>query len=298
MEIRQLITFCKVAELGSFTKAADALFITQSAVSQQIRLLEKELGVSLFERKIRAIAITPAGQTLYGCARHILALHEETLRKLGQAASTVSGEVRIVASTIPGEHILPPLLSSFRQECPQIRVLTFIADSQRTLEEMRRSQADIGIVGLQPASPQLTCIPWLKDDLILIIPPDHRWQQRQAIGYEELKTEPFILREEGSGTRACIEQALKQRDLSPHDMNITLELGSTEAVKEAVRTGAGVSIVSRRAVKEELEKRQLQELKIMGLPMERAFYIDLHKKRILSPAACKLLEYLRHSSHS
>lgn len=128
MEIIRLRTFCKVAELSSFTKASEALYLTQAAVSQHVQALEHELGVTLFERGARALTLTDAGRKLYGYARHILELHDEAKRDIARVPTALTGEVRIAASTIPAEHILPAVLASFRQQHPQVRVTTLVSD--------------------------------------------------------------------------------------------------------------------------------------------------------------------------
>lgn len=293
MEIIRLRTFCKVVELSSFTKASETLYLTQAAVSQHVQALERELGVTLFERGTRTLTLTDAGRKLYGYAQHILELHDEAKRDIARVPSALTGEVRIAASTIPAEHILPAVLASFRQQHPQVRVTALVSDSEATLTAMRANQADIGVVGLKPTSLRLSFEPLVPDELVLVASPQHRWARRKSVNLDELKSEPFIARESGSGTRIALERALELIGASLAEFNVTLELTNNEAVKEVVLQGAGVSVLSRRAVERELKTRQLKAVAVNGLRIERQFYLVTNKRRVLSPAAQKFVEFLK-----
>ncbi len=296
MEILRLRTFCKVVELNSFTKASEVLYLTQAAVSQHVQALERELGVTLFERGVRTLTLTDAGRRLYDYARRILELHDEAKQEISRVPTALTGEVRIAASTIPAEHILPPVLTSFRQQHPQVRVTVVVSDSEATLTTMRANQADVGVVGLKPTSLRLSFEPLVEDELVLIVPPKHRWARRKSVSLDELKREPFIARESGSGSRWCLERGLEQVGTALTDFNVILELASNEAVKEAVLQGGGVSVLSRRAVERELKARQLKAVAVNGLRMERQFYLVTNKRRVLSSAARKFLEFLDRAS--
>ncbi len=298
LELRHLRTFCKVAELGNFTKAAQVLHYTEAAVSQQIQALEKDLGVALFERTTRSVTLTLAGQRFYGFARKILELHQQALDSVRQVQAELTGEVRLAVSTIPGEHLLPPLLSDFRQRHPKVHLITIVSDSEGALSELIKNRADMGVVGLKPHSPKLKAQVWWKDELVSVVPPKHRFALRPSVDIDELIKEPFVLREQGSGTRRALERALEKIGLSVSDLKIVLELGSTEAVKSAVMSGAGVTVLSRWAVEKDLKGRLLKFVPIKGLTIERHFYLVTNNRRALSPAAQALFDFLQQSSPS
>lgn len=292
MDFARLRTFCKVAELESFTQAARRVHLTQAAVSQQIRALESELGVTLFERGARALALTNAGRKLHEYALRMLELHDDATREIARVATTLTGEVRLAASTIPAEHFLSPLLASFRQQCPQVTVTMLVAGSEATLAMIAANRADIGVAGLKPASPRLSFEPLVNDELVLVVQPTHRWARCKSVGLDELRREPFIAREIGSGTRSCLEQA----GAALASFNLVMELASNEAVKEAVMQGAGVAVLSRRAVERDLNAGRLKAVAVAGLQPHRQFYLVTRKQPVLSPAAQKLAEFLRQSS--
>lgn len=293
MEFRQLITFCKAAEFESFTKAADALFLTQAAVSQQIKSLEQELGARLFERGARGISLTESGRKLHGHATDIIRCCQEMKEAVGGAAREITGEVRLAASTIPGEHLLPERLSRFRTQFPQVRVTMVISDSERTIEEVSANRADMAVVGLRPRSEKLQCDVFELDRLVIVVPRNHPWtRRRKPVTLAELVEEPFVLRAPGSGTRQCLAEALEAADLSLANMNTTLELGSNESVVTAVLQGAGIATVSQLAAARELTSGKLKTAQIEGLNLERKFYLVTKRGRLLSPAAKTLMDAL------
>lgn len=294
MELRQLITFCKVAELQSFTKAAEALFITQAAVSQQIKMLEQELGGRLFEREPRQVTLTEAGRELYPHAKEIIRRCEAMKQAVGQAARTVAGEVRVAASTIPGEHILPERLARFRGAYPQVRVTVLISDSERTLEEISAARVDVAVVGLRPRSERLHWEVFDSDRLVVVVAPSHPWaRRRKPVPLAEFLEAPFVLRSTGSGTRQCLATALEAVGHSLADLKVAVEVGSSEAAKSTVLQGASVSALSVRAVERDLTFRSLRAIEVEGLRLEREFYLVTNPRRLLSPAASVLVNFLR-----
>lgn len=297
MEFRQLITFCKVAEFESFTKAADALFLTQAAVSQHIKSLEQELGARLFERGARGISLTEPGRKLYGHATDIISRCEKMKEAVGGAAREIAGEVRLAASTIPGEHLLPERLSRFRTEFPQVRVTMVISDSERTIEEVATNRADMAVVGLRPRSEKLQCDVFASDRLVIVVLGNHPWaRRRKPVTLAELAEEPFVLRAPGSGTRQCLAEALEDAGLSLAGLNTALELGSNEAVVTAVLQGAGIATISQLAAARELTSGKLKTAQVEGLNLERKFYLVTKRGRLFSPAAKALLDVLPSSS--
>lgn len=291
-EIPHLETFCQAAELLNFTAAADALCLTQAAVSQRIRALETELEVPLFERHAGRVTLTDAGRQLHDYARRILTLHREARQQLGAAGAGLSGELRLAASTVPAEHLLPAILQAFQRSHPAVRVAATVADSAQVLAAVERGDAVLALVGRPGPADWADSKPFARDQLLLIVPPGHRWAKRRSITIDELKQEPLVIRETGSGSRACLEEGLARAGHRPDELRIGLELGSNEAIKEAVLRGAGVALLSGFAVRHDLETGRLRGLSIDALEMSRDLYAVTDRRRVLPPTARAFQEVL------
>lgn len=285
MDLRQLEVFAKVAELGSFSRAAQALSLSQPTVSEHIRALEHELGVRLLDRLGRGAAATPAGQLLLSRAQRILALARETRQAMDGFLGRMSGELAIGASTIPGEYILPPLIGRFKAKYPDISIILLIGDSQSAVDWVTDGRAELAMVGARLPGRAIEYRELIADDLVVIVPAGHPWRQRTDVGVAELRAEPLLIRERGSGTRAALERALGEARLDVGAFRIAGELGSTQAIKQAVKAGVGVSVVSRRAVEEECRAGSLRALRLADLPVARSFYLVVSTERSRSPLA-------------
>jgi DNA-binding transcriptional LysR family regulator len=284
-ELPHLSTFLKAAEHGSFTAAASALGITQAAVSQRIAALEGELRASLFDRRAGKVALTDAGERLYRYARQILALHEQARGDLGGLHPSVSGDLPIAASSVPGECFLPALLSTFHARYPEVHVRATVSDSGEVISDVEKGRASLGLIGQKGESSTLESRPIGRDCLVLITPPGHAWASRRTIALDALCNEPLVVREPGSGTRSTLEQGLARAGRSLADLNVALELGSNAAIKDAVRRGLGVAFLSRFCIRRELDAKELGALAVRGLHLTRQFYLVHHRRRPLSPAA-------------
>ncbi len=205
-ELPHLSTFVRAAEQGSFTAAAVALGITQAAVSQRMAALEGALRVSLFDRRAGRIALTDAGQRLYEYARRILDLHEQARKSLGGFHPSISGDLPIAASSVPGECYLPALLSSFRERFPQVHVRVTVNDSSLVMKDVAKGKATLGLVGQKAEQPSLESQPIGTDTLVLILAPKHRLAGRKSLSLKALAQEPLIIREPGSGSALCLEE--------------------------------------------------------------------------------------------
>jgi DNA-binding transcriptional LysR family regulator len=291
-ELPYLSTFVRSAEQGSFTAAAAELGITQAAVSQRMALLEKELRVLLFNRRAGRITLTEPGQRLYGYARKILDLSEQARSDLGGFHPVVGGNLAIAASSVPGECFLPALLSAFHVEHPQVHVRATVSDSSTVMKEVESGQASVGLVGQKANKTSLESRPIGRDFLVLVIPTSHPWATRKSISLKALTREPLILREEGSGSRRALEKSLERADTPLADLNVTLELGSNAAIKDAVKQGLGVAFLSRLAARRELDSGELRAVAVRGLDLTRSFYIVYHRRRPLSAAASIFLQFL------
>ena len=292
MDLRRLEIFLKVAELGSFSRAADALFLTQPTVSEHVRALEDELGVQLLDRLGRGTTPTHAGVLLMGHARRLLALAREARQAIEQFQGRVSGELVLGGSTIPGEYLLPALIGAFRAKYPDVSIALRIGGSRQVQDWVERGEVEIGVVGAAPASRALEARPLAADELVLVVPPEHPWVARKSVSLEDVVREPLIVRERGSGSRQSLEQALEAKGLDLGAFRVVGEIASTQAVKQSVRAGVGVSFVSRRAVEDECRARLLACVQVRDLTVRRAFHLVTHRDRSRSPLAQAFLTFV------
>lgn len=283
MSLRELRTFLRVVERKSFTLAARDLHLTQPAVSQQIRSLEEEYATELLDRSGHEIIPTAGGQVLFEYAERILMLHQESRQEIDKLNQLMRGTLEIGASTGPGEHILPQLLGHFKVAHPQIRILLRISRTEEIIEEVRERNLEVGIVGAKAEDNDLVFEPFVKDELVVITGPGHRWTEAGSVELDDLIKEPFILQQPGAGIRTMLEEGLEQIGLGLKDLNVHMELGLQESVKTAVADGLGVGIISRFAVRQELASGTLSEVRVNDLPAFREdFYLVRNRKKKLS----------------
>ncbi|WP_227763129.1 selenium metabolism-associated LysR family transcriptional regulator [Zhaonella formicivorans] len=292
LDYKQLLSFVKVAESGSFTKAAKNLYMTQPAISWQIKSLEDEMGLLLFERKERHVLLTEAGRLFYGHARRLVKLYEQLLNEMEQFKGMERGRLIIGASTIPGEYILPAFIGAFKKEYPGVELAMQIADTGAIVELLLGDEVHLGVIGAKIKEPKLELKPFLQDELILVAAPTHPLVAREYISMDDIKGQCVITREAGSGTQMVIEEKLKECGLRLGELKISMELGSTRAVITAVEAGLGLSWVSRWAVQEALSLGRVAELQTEGLTIRRELYLAYNNRRTLSPLACAFKDYI------
>jgi DNA-binding transcriptional LysR family regulator len=292
VQLPYLETFSKAAELSSFTGAAKALRLTQASVSQRVQVLEQTLGTPLFKRQGGRVLLTEAGQKLYGYAQRILDLHCEARREVTGHDAPVGGELSLAASSIPGEHLLPALLSLFGQKHPHIRVRATVSDSMGVMSQVERGEVSLGLVGRKTDNPHLEFRYLASDKMVLVVPPGHALSKRKKVSVKRLPRHPLILREVGSGLRHCFEKSLDKAGLSLADLRVALELGSNEAIKEAVLRGVGIAILSTYAVVREIKTGQLHALEVSDLHCDRDMFIVQDQRRVLPFPARLFLNFL------
>lgn len=291
MDIRRLEVFCKVLELSSFTKAAEAVRLSQPTVSENIRLLEESLGEKLFDRLGRQVLPTGAGKILYRYARRIIQQRDEALQAIQQYRGQLVGELTLGASTIPGAYILPNLIVAFQTNHPTIRTSLRIAGTASIAEALLEGTLELGVIGAKWKDQHLDCEEFYADELVLTVNPGHPWVGRAPVAVEELEGQPFILREEGSGTRMVMSRALKNHGFDPIRLFAVAEMGSTEAVLQGIKASLGISILSSLAVADEVRQGNLVTVPLKDLRIRRPFYLAQRKNRQLSPLA---LAFRRH----
>ncbi|HLE43951.1 MAG TPA: selenium metabolism-associated LysR family transcriptional regulator, partial [Methylomirabilota bacterium] len=292
MDLRQLEVFARVVETRSFSRAAEALRLTQSTISEHVRLLEEEVGVRLFDRLGRETVPTRAGELLYGYAQRLLALRAEAQQALQQFLGQISGGLTVGASTIPGEYVLPPLIGAFREKFPQVSIALHIGDSREIADSVVEGRVELGLIGARPEQRTLQAVELMPDELVVVVPPGHAWFGRKLVTLDELKPEPLIVREPGSGSRQALETALDEAGPGLGGLRVIAEMGSTSAIKQAVKAGVGLSIMSKRAVEEECRHGLLWCLTIKDLRFTRHFYVVTHTGRSRSPLCQAFLDFL------
>ncbi len=293
MDIRHLRLFCRIVDRHSFSLAAEDLHITQPAASQQIHTLERELKTTVLDRSSRRIVPTDAGQVLYRYAREILALHERACTEILDLGELVSGRVEMGASTGPGEHVLPGLLTRFRELYPGVRVSLRVDDTQQVIERVVAREFELGAIGAPTQRPDLTVEPLVRDEVVLVCSPSHPWAKRDGVTLAELVAEPQIVQQQGAGIRAVVEDHLRAAGVRPERLNVAAEMGLMESAKQAAIAGGGVTFVSRWAVGPELEHGTLVVVLIRDFEIRRDFHTVRSRTRVLSRAADALLAFFR-----
>lgn len=290
-DLRQLQAFVSVIDNGGFSAAAKAIHLSQAAVSERVANLESAIGMRLLDRSPREIRTTSVGKRFYTLARQLLEHKQAVSMELSELAGVVRGTLRIGASNIPGEYILPSLLPQFCSEYPRVELDMRIHDSIEIMDFVHNGDVELGLVGAKPTENYFTEEQLWADRLVLVVPAQHRLAGRKSVNADEIIHDPFIMREQGSGTRKLLEVVLALRgvELPP----VTATLGSTTAVKEAVIGGLGVTITSERAVHKEVESGVLAVIELRGLKFERNFLLITNKGRTQSPLCKRFIEYLR-----
>lgn len=292
MDIHALELFCRIVESGSFSKAANAAYLTQPTVSGHIKKLEGEVGVRLLDRLGHRATPTKAGDLLYRYAKRILALRQEAHQALDELRGGLKGELVLGASSVPGGYLLPPLIGRFRAQYPDISVVLKVSDSKEIIEAVIDGAYEIGAVGAQFDDGRLEYQKFAEDEMVLVVPPTHPWSSRSSVKANELPTQPFLIRERGSGTRKIMEQALEEHNLSMGAFRVTGEMGSNEAIRQAVKTGGGIAIISKLAVASDITHHELNAIPVAGLKLTRTFYLITHRHRSRSPICNAFLTFL------
>lgn len=281
IDIQKVETFIYAAESSSLSEAAKQLHLSQPGVSRQIKLLEQGLGVQLFNRNHTGLHLTEAGQILLPWARHLLHDMDELKEMMASLQESAAGELRIVCSTTVGKYILPQLAIRFRLLYPKINIHILACRPEAAALNLLAGDAQIGVVSTEAIDLGLESQEFFRDPIGLIVPVDHPWSKRPSIEPSEILHEPLYIREETSGTRWAMLTELSKFDISLEDLNIFMEIGSTEGIMEAVSSGYGVSFVSGLASKFFRASQRIMGVEVDGLHMQRATYMV--RKRISPP---------------
>ncbi len=297
MDFRQLETFVAIAKFKSFSKAADSLFLTQPTISNHIQNLENQLGTILINRTNKKVTLTKAGEILFDHAMDILNKRELALFNLEQFKGKIEGTLEIATSTTPEQYILPQLLNSFHEIYPDVKYHLIHFDSLQVVDAIVNGEIDFGIVGAKEDKKQLNYINLMGDRLVLIAPYTGPYKDMDSISIDCLQKNKMILREEGSGTRKIFEHALNQQNIPIENFNVIAYIENTETIKQCVRLGLGLSIVSELSIVDEVNFKMLKKIEIEGLDLHRNFFFTYHRHRTLSPLAETFKNYVVENSH-
>lgn len=293
MDTHRLEVFCKIVELRSFTLAAKALSLSQPTVSEQVRGLEELLGEKLLDRMKGDVQPTPVGRLFFQYARHMVQLRNDALQAVRQFRDKLSGNLLVGASTIPGTYLLPRLISSFMTTHNQCQIELKISDTSGVVEGIAAASFEAGVVGAKINNKKVVFEEMLDDELILAVAPDHRWARNLQITPQELLEEPFVVREKGSGTLCFTSQILEQRGLNPGDLKISARMDTTESVRQSIKVGIGVSILSRLAIEDDLRQGSLVAIEIEGIKFPRVLYLVFPRNRQMSPLCAAFVDHAR-----
>ncbi|MDD2497660.1 MAG: selenium metabolism-associated LysR family transcriptional regulator [Desulfitobacteriaceae bacterium] len=289
--IKQIRAFIMVADLKSFTCAAEALYMTQPAVSSQIKSLEEHLGISLIKRNDKRVELTEAGKQFYLEAKNIIIAYERALEVIDEFRGLKRGRLSIGASTIPGEYIIPRYIGSFHKLYPGIEIRLTVGDTGSVLDMLLARRIDLGIVGAKLDIEKVDFDPFWKDELVLISATD-----REIPGEISLKDLPrfdFIMREKNSGTRMTLKKIMAGFGMTEKDLRIVMELGSTQAVITAAAADLGVGIVSKWAAREALKAGSIKKVRIKEGELQRELFIVTLKNAMGTGARDSFQEYIK-----
>ncbi|RUT36262.1 LysR family transcriptional regulator [Paenibacillus zeisoli] len=293
LNYHQLHIFYTVAEKGSFSAAAQALHMTQPAVTMQIQSLEDYFGTKLLVRSTKRIELSEAGRALMPYAERGIDLMRETESAMARFTHMLEGRLQLGASLTIGEYVLPRLLGPFGQQYPHINIVLKVMNTAEILEQILHHQLSFGLVEAAVQHPDMVMEPVMQDELKLIVPAEHPLTQQGEVYLREVLDYPFVLREKGSGTRQVMEEELTRLQVDLDLVKTVMDLGSTGAVKSAVEAGFGITMLSPSSVKHEVALGLLKVIDIKDAAFRRNFY-SIHLKSTLLPiSAVTFLDFLR-----
>lgn len=293
LNFHQLHIFYMVAAKGSFSAAAQAMHMTQPAVTMQIQSLEEYFGAKLFHRSTKKLQLSDAGRTLLPYAKRSLDLVQETEHAMTHYTNELHGRLQLGASLTIGEYVLPQMLGSFSTKHPRMTLQLQVTNTRQIVEGIRSHQLDLGLVEAPVTDGDVEVEPVMEDELLLIVPAAHHLAGKEIVTPDELMTCSFVLREQGSGTRLVMEETMRQLGMDPTQLKVIMELGSTGAVKSAVEAGMGVTMLSPSAVRHEIALGLVDVLRVKGASFKRQFYVVHLRDSMLTWPAATFLSYLK-----
>ena len=293
MNLKQLEAFARVAEAKSFSEAAKILYLTQPTVSAHVASLEQELGVCLLMRSTKEVSLTEEGEILYDYAMQMLELEQQIRERFGSRKKE-GAVLRIAASTIPSQYLLPEIMVRFRERYPGVRLRVMETDSAGAVEQILSRRADIGFAGTVLEEKQCVYIPFYQDELVVIIPGEGlEGPESAAETAAWIRRMPVILREEGSGTRKEAQRLLRQMGIELSELNIVASIQNQETIKRSVRNGMGISILSRLAAEDEIRSGGLRAVPLGETGGKRNINLVFDRRSLHSTDAEKLIDLVK-----
>ncbi len=293
MNLNLFKTYVRVVETQNLSRTAIEFGLSQPAITKQIQALEDIYGVLLLERSGRRLKTTEAGEALYHCARDIIKAVEKSETIMEEVVESRKGYISLGASTIPGEYILPILIKNFKDSYPNIRISMDIGDTERIFNKVAERELDLGVVGAWYNNRKVDGFPWVEDQLVIAVPDNHRMAVRESIKISELASERWVFRQKGSGTRKVAEELIIGSGLKMDDINIYMEVGSTEAVLATVEAGMGISLVSDWAIQRMDPHRKIVSVPINNQGARRYFYIIYPHQKKRRKSVVQFMEFLK-----
>ena len=293
MNLDHLKTYIEVVTTGNFSEVAKKLGISQPAVSFQIQKLEQDLGVRLIDRKQKKLTLTEPGKRLLSFAQKVQDEYNGMLEDMNQLREDVVGNLFISASTIPGDFIMPPLLSEFKTLHPSVQIQVAVSDSGQVIEDVENGTYDVGFCGILPENREMEVVKIAEDEIVLIVAAGHPFAGRKNVSFMEITEEPFIAREETSGTQKNVASLLRKAGFDMSLLKPSLTLGTTEAVVSAVESRSGIAFVSNYAIKKSLSLNMVSAVSVEGLTLKRDFYCIYRKERIVSRLLDEFITFIK-----
>ena len=294
MNLKQLEVFVHVAETKSFSRSARQLYLTQPTVSAHIAALERELNTCLLVRNTKGVALSESGKELYAYAVQMLELEEKIRERFGLEGGRKGCVLRIAASTVPSQYLLPEIMAGYCAAYPGERLKVFETDSRGVIDMILSRRADLGFTGTVLEKGGCTYLPFYRDELVLITPPEGRYALPEGgdpAGW--IRKTPFILREEGSGTRKEAERMLREMGIRPDELRTAAIMENPETIKRSVESGVGISIVSRLSVRDELKRGSLRAVPLGKDGGTRQIHLVFDESYPYLPAAEKFIRSVR-----
>lgn len=286
---QQIRIFEAVSRHLSYTKAAEELSLSQPAVSAQIKRLEENNDVKLIEVIGKKLFLTSAGEHMFKTCSHILEELKDLTAHIRSQQNKIEGELKLAVVT-PAKYFIPYVLKAFLNRYPDVQPSITVVNRRRILDELKQNQYHLSIMGRVPPELKMEAFPFFKNELVIVAPPNHPLAKKGALSLDQLVNESFLMRESGSGIRIATEERFAEKG---HEIRPYMELGSTEAIKQGVMAGLGISVMPRHAVRIEAKYGHLAILNVEGFPLSRDWYIAKMQDKVLMPPAVAFLDFLK-----
>lgn len=293
MDLWQLHIFVSVVEQKSFSRASELIHLSQPTVSTHIKELETHFQCRLLDRLGKVTEPTRAGAILYGYAKQMLALKQETQSAMLDFLGHTKGQLLIGGSTIPAGYILPKMIGAFKTAFPDVSIFMTVGDTGQITRAVKDGELELGVVGARTSDPDIVQEKLVEDEMKLVVPAGHEWAHRTSVTCKAVLSQPLIAREQGSGTWKTVIASMEKARVDVSRLAPAVTMGNCVSVIQGILNNVGISILSTIAVTEELAKGRLHALSVEDLDLSRNFYLTLSRKRTRSPICEKFIQFLK-----